>query len=369
MNPITGPFNKTVYRRKGTQNVIVRWNRSSWYRQKRPYNLPLNFYTHRVESIASVLRLPDDPQPSGGVTQGFSAFWRPYVIDDKVSGDPNVPWFTSRINTVQAKALTRFNDKRGEAAALGVTLVQYRQAIDMMADRLLQGWRVISALRKGKLGTAANLLGVRKSSVRSRARELSSLQLEISFGWLPMIADVQSALKVLNGPLPYGRARGSASLSDTLKVPNGGRMNATHQVKFMSYVEAFLQVDNPGLDVAQRLGLIDPLPILYEVIPWSFVANWIFNLDEYIGQYNGYHGVTVTNPHWGIKIIDVYEMLEPNPTQPSESWFGRGFGESFQRTVGSLPTIRLGLRPSVNMPWQRALNAISLLIQKGIKGR
>jgi hypothetical protein len=124
------------------------------------------------------------------------------------------------------------------------------------------------------------------------------------------------------------------------------------------------------MDVAQRLGLTDPLPVLYEIIPWSFVANWIFNLDEFIGQYNGYHGVKVINPHFGTKIIDEYNMLLPHWSErPEFALIGNGRGESFRRQVGSLPTINLMLRPSVNMPWQRALNAISLLIQKGIKGR
>jgi AraC-like DNA-binding protein len=289
---------------------------------------------------------------------------------DSTSGDPFVPWFTDRANTCLSKALSRFNDKRGEAAELGVTLVQQKQAIDMIGSRLQQGWRIIKALRKGRLGDVAKELGVKKQTVRDRARGLSALQLEISFGWMPMISDVQNAVKVLNGPFPYGLARGSATLQDTLTVPLASNGKLVHKTRFQCYVAAFLEVDNPGMDVAQRLGLTDPLPVLYEIIPWSFVANWIFNLDEFIGQYNGYHGVKVINPHFGTKIIDEYNMLLPHWSErPEFALIGNGRGESFRRQVGSLPTINLMLRPSVNMPWQRALNAISLLIQKGIKGR
>jgi hypothetical protein len=269
-----------------------------------------------------------------------------------------------------AKSLSRFNDKRGDAAELGVTLVQQKQAIDMMASRLQQGWRIIRAVRKGRLGDVATELGIKKQTVRQRARGLSATQLEISFGWLPMISDVQNALKVLNGPFPYGLARGASKSDDSLTVYTSYDGKSTHKVNFQTYVAAFLEVDNPGLDVAQRLGLLDPLPVVYEVIPWSFVANWVFNLDEFIGQFNGYHGVKVTNPHFGVKIVDAFTTFQPNSTGlPKWLIQGAGRGESFKRSVGSLPGIRLGLRPSVAMPWQRALNAISLLIQKGIKSR
>jgi hypothetical protein len=241
-------------------------------------------------------------------------------------------------------------------------------AIEMIANRLLQGWSVIKALRKGDFASAGKALGIESSTLRKRARGLSGLQLEISFGWMPMIADVQDAVKVLNGPFPYGLAKGSASTSGVVNA-NSGSNTATHKVNVKAYVAAHLLVTNPGMDVAQRLGLTDPLPVIYEIIPWSFVANWIFNLEEFIGQYNGYHGVSLINPHYGVKLSDDFVALRPNNTNHLFDVVVRGFAESFKRYVGSLPGIRLGLRPSVSMPVQRAANAISLLIQKGIKSR
>lgn len=369
MNPITGPFLRQILRENDTVPSITRvMIESQWYRQRRPYNLPLYFYTLRCDN--DVWLGSGDASALGDASASFQAKFRPYLVTDRVSGDPNVPWFTRRVNSTLGKALTRFNDKRGEAAELGVTLVQQKQAIDMIASRLQQGWRIIKALRKGRLSEAANELGIKKRTLRNASRKLSGLQLEVSFGWMPMISDVQTAVEVLNGPFPYGLARGTARLRETLTVKLASRGKATHSVVFTCYVAAHLVVDNPGMDVAQRLGLTDPLPVLYEVIPWSFVANWIFNLDVFINQYNGYHGVKVINPHYGVKIVDEYNMFEPDWTgDPKFALFGKGHGESFERAVGSLPTINLSLRPSVSMPWQRALNAISLLVQKGIKGR
>lgn len=366
MNPITGPFLRQVARNAGGTVIPIRFNESKWYRQKKPYNLPLSYYNLQIDNVAKQANGPLNP--SGSASASFNAYWRPYVVTDDVSGDPYVPSFTSLINQTLSKALSRFNDKRGEAAALGVSLAQGKMAIDMIANRLTQGWELIRALRKLELGKAAKLLGIKRSTFRKRARGLSGLQLEISFGWMPMIADVQDAVKVLNGPLPYGLAKGSASIDGVINA-NSGSNTATHKVKVKAYVAAHLLVTNPGMDVAQRLGLTDPLPVIYELVPWSFVANWVLNLEEFIGQYNGYLGVSVINPHYGVRVSDRLHGYRPNVSNPIFSVTIDGVGESFRRYPGSLPGIRLGLRPSVSMPVQRALNAISLLVQKGIKSR
>lgn len=361
MNPITGPFFWAVKRKEGGYTVFSR--EVHRYRQKRPYNLPLPYLALqkrlRNTNASGSLSGPD-------ALSGYQALWSPYVITDAATGDSSIPWFTDRENLALQKALKRFNSMRGEAASLGVTLAQYRQALDMMSTRLLQGLRDILAIRRGRWRQVLRRAG-RKPSLREGARKLSALQLEMSFGWLPMIGDVQDALKVLDGPLPYGLARGTATIRDILSKPSPNYF--THKVRFRAEVAAFLQVENPTLDLAQRMGLLDPIGIVYEIIPWSFVANWFFNLEEYLAQMNPYLGVRVINPYYSIKVEDDFDSVRDHWSgNPAYRTFGRGTGDSFRRVAQGLPGIRLGLRPSIALPLGRALNAISLLIQKGIRG-
>lgn len=360
MNPITGPIFWSVNRKEGSYSVLYR--EVYRYGQKRPYDLPLPYLAlqRRLRNTSQgVLAGPD-------AESGFQAEWSPYVITDASSGDSYISWFTERENLALQKALSRFNEKRGEGASLGVTLAQYRQALDMMSSRLLQGLRIILQIRKGQWRKVLRRAG-RKPGLRKGSRELSSLQLEMSFGWLPMIGDVQDALEVLDAPLPYGKAKGTATVRDTLFKPLPESF--THKVKFRAEVAAFLQVENPTLDLAQRMGLLDPIGIAYEIVPWSFVANWFFNLEEYLAQMNPYLGVRVLNPYYSIKVEDDFSNVRTHWSgNPAYGYVGQGTGDSFRRVAQALPGIRLGLRPSISLPLGRALNAISLLIQKGIRG-
>lgn len=268
------------------------------------------------------------------------------------------------------KALVRFNAKRGERASLGVTLAETSKTTQMIERRARQCLSVVNSLRKMRLGDAARQLGISPGTVRKKAREMSSLQLEISFGWMPFIGDMYKAVEVLSAPIPWGLTRGAATLSGDYIFTEGIYGASTHKVKVRAYVAAVLEVERPDLDLASRLGLTNPLGIVYELIPWSFVANWVFNFEEYLAQFEDFPGVRVVNPHYGVLIEDDFTMWLKSFTFPHElNHAGAGFGRSFRRTVGSLPTQSLGLRPSIGLGFSRALNAISLLVQKGIRGR
>jgi hypothetical protein len=187
---------------------------------------------------------------------------------------------------------------------------------------------------------------------------------------MPFIGDMYKAVEVLDAPIPWGLTRGAATTRGDYILSSSGEL-VTHKVMVKAYVAAVLEVEHPSSDLARRLGLTNLPGIAFELIPWSFVANWVFNFEEYLSQFNDYPGVSVSNPHYGIKIFDDFAMWRniQGSEPPQREYQGSGWGLSFQRVVGSLPSMTLGLRPSIGMGFSRALNAISLLVQKGIRGR
>lgn len=362
MLPITGQFFKTWETKEGA--TVRTKSEQWWFRQKKPYNLPLDYHVQR--NTANVRRISDGFL-AYGVGNNFNALWRPYVRTDASSGDPYLPEFQALRDSSLAKALTRFNERRGETASLGVMLAESRQAAQMIERRARQTLNVVLALRKLRFGDAARHLGLPSKTIRDRSREASGLQLEIAFGWKPFIGDMYKTLEVLNGPVPYGVTKGSASSNATIVAEQPGFGRATHKVKCHAFVAAVLEVERPDLDLASRLGLTNPAAVAFELIPWSFVANWVINFEEYLAQFTDYPGVKVVNPYFGFKMIDEFSTVIKEFT-PDVIYAGDGLGVTFQRATGSLPSQKLGFRPSLGLPFSRALNAISLLVQKGIKG-
>lgn len=371
MTPITGPFSETWASNPEGPNAVIRsFGSRSWYRQRKPYNLPLTYQVQRGTNDVRLL-LNNTLVSSSGWNKSFQSKWRPFVYSDLGGGDAMLAFITSLESEAKNKALARFNAKRGERASLGVTLAETSKTTQMIEQRARQTLKVVSALRHMRLGEAARHLGISPMTVRERARKASSLQLEISFGWMPFIGDMYKAVQVLNAPIPWGVTRGSATVKGDYIVSSGIYGASTHKVKVRAYVAAVLEVERPDLDLASRLGLTNLPGIAYELVPWSFVANWVFNLEEYLAQFEDFPGVRVVNPHYGVSIDDDFAMWLDDDLSPPVSFThkGSGFGRSFRRTVGSLPTQNLGLRPSIGMGFSRALNAISLLVQKGIRGR
>ncbi len=370
MQPITGVFNETWASNLEGPNAVIRsFGSRSWYRQRKPYNLPLPYQVQRGTNDVRFVPRDELASPSGW-NKSFQAKWRPFVFSDSTSGDGMTSFVSSLQSQALNKALSRFNAKRGETASLGVTLAETSKTTQMIEQRARQCLSVVNSLRKMRLGDAARQLGLAPGTVRKKAREMSSLQLEISFGWMPFIGDMYSAVKVLNAPIPWGLTRGAATVEADYILTDGIYGQASHKLKVRAYVAAVLEVERPAVDLASRLGLTNPLGIAFELIPWSFVANWVFNFEEYLGQFEDYPGVKVINPHYGVSIDDDFAMLARSYTDPTKvDYAGKGFGRSFRRTVGSLPSINLGLRPSIGLGFSRALNAISLLVQKGIRSR
>lgn len=373
MQPITGVFNSLWQSNpEGPNNVIRNFGVKYWYRQRKPYNLPLAYEAVRGNNTVRWESRGGEFSPASGFDSGFQAWWRPFHSGDFSSGDPMASFMTGLRDDALNRALVRFNAKRGEMASLGVTLAETSKTTQMIERRARQTLSIVNSLRKMRLGEAARQLGISPGTVRKKARDLSGLQLEISFGWMPFIADMYNAVKVLNAPIPYGVTRGAATVKQDYVVLGDYLSRATHKVVLRAYVAALLEVERPDLELASRLGLTNLPAIAFELIPWSFVGNWVFNFEEYLASFQDYPGIKVTNPHYGIKISDDFAMVRHQPVVPSGleiAHQGGGYALSFKRSVGSLPDMKFGLRPSVNLGFSRALNAISLLVQKGIRGR
>lgn len=295
-------------------------------------------------------------------------------MSDRTSGDPMAVAIASMIQDSYGLSLKRFNGMRGDKAALGVSLAEGRQSLEMITKRSLQAFNVVRKFRRLDFAGAFKELGLSESKGRAMkrgwrgtARDFASLQLEVSFGWMPFCSDLYTAAKVLSTPLAYEAATkaGNTLKRSYVNSPPPKPSKNLHEVEVRTQVGAVLTVSNPNLDLANRMGLTNPLAVVFELIPFSFVPNWFVNFEEFLGQFTEYYGVSVDRPFYSEKVQDNMSSF----VLDSGSFFSQGSGlsKSFQRFVGSLPAIRLGLRPAVSMPIRRALNAISLLVQLGFR--
>lgn len=393
---ISGPFDRTVISTPYVYKTI------RTYRQTPPYMERLAYEMNQRSVVAG------SDQPSGAS----------YVALD------SSPVYEQALS----KAYEKFRNAVSDKAELAVSLAERKQAMDMIVKRLVQFTSFVRCLRKGDLPGVMSSLGFkpprqtnkrkltnaekqkRWEKYRRRARKgyapvpdtyneafdgfsfpsrralrafrkeqtgkarragevASDLFLEFHFGWVPLVKDIGAAVDVLQRPFNGKvtvKGKGSAR-AETGSKPSPGSFSIGRTYVWVSKVQliADLKIVNPNLYLANKLGLVNPAAVLWEVIPFSFLLDWIANVSSFLAQATEFMGLDLLRPattHYLLNDVttwygwyDVYSTSQVN-------------GVYCRRSPGiSKPSLQL--KPFRGFSLTRGVTAVSLLLQqmKGIR--
>lgn len=364
--PVTGPFVSEI----GGSGDVSLYRYKSGYKQARPFTQPLP-YTLKY-----------------GVTQSRSGTT---AFDARTAGSVN--WIDQLgMGNMHNIAYDRLKSKISDSANMAVNLAEASQSYAMIRARTIQLYQFGRALNRFDLLTAARIL--KMSAVPKRARVNNSIAnnwLEYHFGWSPLIGDIHSAIDILQNPIKDQHVRAS-SKEELLKThlsnpvhtrtpgaiwPNAESLDAERYIYGTKILSQGVEVavTNPNLHLANQLGLVNPATFLYERIPFSFVLNWFFNVEQFLSQATDFYGLTLKNA-WTTRVVrgtHVYTY------QASGSWTdsgGKHYTSDIRFYKGSFITMvrSTGLTsPTFKArPWkvwgrERTATAYALLIQQ-LKG-
>jgi len=349
--PITGPYS--------TQLVLLgpptsfgfrpRWFflRRTWYRQRRPHNLPLNLSLDK--------RFIESYRGTGGPD---------YVEYSSLPSAMDMP----QMDYAYAQAYGKFREAvRGDTPEMAVNLAERKQSLDMIARRSIQLWKFTRAVRQFRWGDAAKHLGLRssatppKSRLKENAKAFGNNWLEFHFGWSPLIGDIGNAVELLQGDLRPFRVQKRFSYYSTSKAVVGS--SPTYDQVFLDQsrvvIQADLVVTNPNLLLANQLGFVNPATVAWELVPFSFVVDWFANVGDFLGSFSDFWGVSLHQPF--VTRFQKRQMSSSARKDPRQ-WKGTSIFET--RTVGSPPGPKLLIRPPWRLSPTRALTSVGLLLQR-----
>jgi hypothetical protein len=350
--PISGPFNRTDrwYSHTFPSGYRAQWGFESrtWYRQRKPYNLPLTYGHARAVVI-----------PLSEAAMG-TEYYMPlaYLVRNDFS------WLQE---VARNKAYSRFLDKiKPDQAELGAALAERKQSMEMIANRSLQLLRFVRAVKKFRFGEAAKVLGLSSvpKGVRAKGRAFASNVLEYSFGWAPMIGDIGNAINVLQSGVPPLAAKGRAKEQTQgvgFWMEGVNRHDYDLTVYAMVHYGAKVQVNNPNLFLANQLGLVNPASVLWEVVPFSFVVDYFVNVNKFLASFTDFWGVDLIDPYTTLGILSQSDEMLSGPTTSFQRFVGYSYSRNRQPGPIPGPTLR-------RAPWklspQRALTSVALLLQQ-----
>lgn len=297
--------------------------------------------------------------------------------------DPNViqGYTTGRSwaeNSVREKLVASLNDE----AMVAVNLAERQQSINMMAGRLMQLYGFAKNLRRGNVRKALSFLslepsGVKAKGVKRRSQTVGNVWLEYHFGWEPLIKDVHAACTLLSDPLEpsFVKVSGKPQTLRAFIADYGGCSNSSLgkawielNGKIRSKGGAKIAISNPNLYLANRLGLVNPAAVAWELVPFSFVVDWFVNVSDVINEASDFLGVNITDPYYGTtcKASGTYYNRSRWFCDKNQSWFTIGYTKEglYAYREKGIPAVKLGVRPLKRLSLTRAATAIALLLQQ-----
>lgn len=304
--------------------------------------------------------------------------------------------FQSFCNGVFGDALTLLDDTNDQLKLIGklreklsgsdfnasVALGEGHQTLRMIADTAVRIRKAYVHLRRGDVsGSARSLLeGTSRKPLRPyssmkalaviNAKTLANSWIELQYGWLPLLEDVQagahSIAHALNVP---AQTRYKTSIRKELVYDfvQGTGANTWKWRRVMSHTRTLTAyvTENPSL--LASLGLTDPMSVIWELTPWSFVADWFIP----IGQYLDARALTscvqasyvITDRRKGIAVVTASPVGVPSCWSKNDSFARSVF--PFGLTV-PLPSFK-GLGKAAS--WQHCANAVALLTQQFAGGK
>jgi hypothetical protein len=197
--------------------------------------------------------------------------------------------------------------------------------------------------------------------LRNSADEAAGLWLEYWFGWSPLVEDIVSSVAQLAEPLPesrpyYGSASGSFSVNQTWTY-NVGAYKGDIDVRVST--GANFTLSNPNTYLFSQLGMLNPGTVAWEVIPFSFLVDWVADVSSFIESFSDFAGLTVTEPWNNIKLKTQWQYILPvNKNVTSNEWV------VFKRSTTLLrPLPNLNVLANLGQSATRAASAVSLLVK------
>lgn len=273
---------------------------------------------------------------------------------------------------VRNKAYARFvGEVKGDSASLLVVAGEWSETTRMIASRLLWLRRSYSMLRRGLFKDFLESLSLRplrrhRRLVRNLPSDASALFLEYWFGWAPLTSEVGNLLQIFSQPIPHSAISKGASTRLSFMSENSSNYRQTHNAQYRARTGGNVQITNPNLYLAEKAGLLNVPLAAWELVPFSFLVDWAFDVQTYLSSLTDLAGVSVTEPFTTMSLRDLRSERLTRPYGVGWEFAQVDVATGFlsRREIGLIsPVPNFNVTFNVKSIWQRAASAASLLVQ------
>lgn len=294
---------------------------------------------------------------------------------------------TSVNNRLYSKLQEELMGKTGE---LMTSTVEWKTSLDMITGRARTIYGAYLAVRRFQFKKAAQLLNIAtpskfknlsRKAARKKGLSPTGIWLEYWMGWAPLMGDIGLAIETISEWSPVPKRHFSVGVvhedrkvkkiqsSPVYTYPGYRWTNIELSFMYNCKLSAYgdVEVINHNLHLANKMGFTNPVLTFWQLIPFSFIAEWLVNVGQVLGSFTDFVGLVFTN-------TGTAQRIGVTATARGVTWDGwssgsvvpvnqDGIADLVDRRPGSLPSPRLEARILDRLSLTRAATSISLLVE------
>jgi hypothetical protein len=337
--------------------------------------LPSNNYSYQKHELGGDLTYvhrTDSFVPGYGMTHQFELRMIPFGNAFRY-GSHSV---TADWSSVDLQLLKKL---KGETWQAGVALAEAGKTAKLITNTAQTLVLAAVQLKKGHLGDVAKTFGVPISNRRVRAfkkaygrdpnEAAANMWLELQYGWKPLLKDVHDASKALSNL--HDKPNSYTSTIRTSLKKSGSSFTANHVFSISPAGSGELLIDwsasyryvitygfDPVVSQLQSMELLNPATIVWELIPFSFVADWFVPIGDYLATLDAAVGKSFLRGTRSVRLVESQEFIVKHYAPGNQS-AGGGYFATHETKVreklssfppSSLPKldVKLGLEKMVS---------------------
>lgn len=198
---------------------------------------------------------------------------------------------------------------------LAQALGEYRQTANLFASTVKDVAGILRKARSGRLG--AELVRHLKYPRHPLSKQAANRWLQYQYGIRPLMSDVKNSAEALAKTLTEGKVMIVGTKKSTPYRVYSKTAIARELVEgtLTMRAKARYVITGPAIKQLSEVGITNPLLLAWELMPYSFVIDWFFNVGTVLSSLDSLNGTSKL-------VVNRSYMLE---AVGSKSWFGKDF--------------------------------------------
>lgn len=191
---------------------------------------------------------------------------------------------------------------RGHSFNAAVFGAELPQSLDTVLRSTAAVSGALTSLVKGDMAgvgrSLGRLPGQTKKSVRKKIEmgDFSGAWLALRYGWLPLLKDIEEAMKYVESrtrnPRQLVFRSGHTVRSTVNDCPVGPPTYVVQATRIRTIKYKYTLLEQ--VSTARSLGLLNPAAVLWEKLPFSFVVDWFIPIGNYLDSVSFVGGLSGT---------------------------------------------------------------------------